>query len=56
MTTITHDLGHGMGNDWENKDWAHLTVQNYTTCNRITHVCKGVFKFCGAVRAHFLQQ
>ncbi len=26
MTTITHDLGHGMGNDWENKDWAHLTV------------------------------
>ena len=26
MTTITHDLGHGMGNDWEYKDWAHLTV------------------------------
>ena len=26
MTTITHDLGHGMGNDWEHKDWAHLTV------------------------------
>ncbi len=22
MTTITHDLGHGMGNDWEYKDWA----------------------------------
>lgn len=26
MTTITHDLGHGMGSDWENKDWAHITV------------------------------
>ena len=26
MTTITPNLGHGMGNDWEYKDWAHLTV------------------------------
>jgi len=26
MTTITPNLGHGMGNDWENKDWVHITV------------------------------
>ena len=38
MTTITHDLGHGMGSDWENKDWAHITVpelhrlQSYYPC------------------------
>src|SRR5690606_21618117 len=25
MTTITDDLGHGMGNAWENKDWAHIS-------------------------------
>ena len=26
MTTITPNLGHGMGSDWENKDWVHITV------------------------------
>lgn len=26
MATITPNLGHGMGNDWENKDWVHITV------------------------------
>lgn len=25
MTIITNDLGHGMGNAWENKDWAHIS-------------------------------
>ncbi len=25
MTTMTDDLGHGMGNAWENKDWAHIS-------------------------------
>ncbi len=25
MTTITDDLGHGMGNAWEHKDWAHIS-------------------------------
>jgi len=25
MTTIINDLGHGMGNAWENKDWAHIS-------------------------------
>lgn len=25
MTIITDDLGHGMGNAWENKDWAHIS-------------------------------
>ena len=29
MTTITPNLGHGMGNDWENKDWVHITVPEY---------------------------
>lgn len=38
MATITHDLGHGMGSDWENKDWLHMTVpelhrlQSYYPC------------------------
>lgn len=38
MTTITPNLGHGMGNDWENKDWVHITVpelhhlQSYYPC------------------------
>ena len=38
MSTITHDLGHGMGSDWENKDWLHMTVpelhrlQSYYPC------------------------
>lgn len=38
MATITHDLGHGMGSDWENKDWLHITVpelhrlQSYYPC------------------------
>ena len=26
MATITPNLGHGMGSDWENKDWVHITV------------------------------
>ena len=26
MATITPNLGHGMGSDWENKDWLHITV------------------------------
>ena len=26
MTTITPNLGHGMGSDWENKDWVHIKV------------------------------
>ena len=25
MTTMTDDLGHGMGNAWEHKDWAHIS-------------------------------
>lgn len=38
MTTITPNLGHGMGSDWENKDWLHITVpelhrlQSYYPC------------------------
>lgn len=38
MTTITPNLGHGMGSDWENKDWVHITVpelhhlQSYYPC------------------------
>ncbi len=57
MTTITPHLGHGMGNDWENKDWVHITVPEITPPrNLIIHVCKGVFRFCGVVHAHFLRQ
>ena len=38
MATITPNLGHGMGSDWENKDWLHITVpelhrlQSYYPC------------------------
>ena len=38
MATIKPNLGHGMGSDWENKDWLHITVselhclQSYYPC------------------------
>ncbi len=57
MTTITHDLGHGMGSDWENKDWAHITVPELHRLQLHYPCLQGVtFKFCGVVRVHFLQR
>lgn len=63
MTTITGDLGHGMGNAWENKDWAHISapdlasLQQHYPClqGRIETLWCSPRPFSSAVRVKVLQ-